>query len=114
MAVLQMNLMLISDDDLSGIYIFQFLGVVKNIYRFIIIGFLSLIGFELFLKFSPFSYGITPMTYDKDIGMWHKRISQITLFRVATKRNIFLIKRGLKIIINTMTIKNIIIIEIPM
>jgi hypothetical protein len=29
--------------------------------------------FEIFLRFSPFSYGITPMIYDKDIGMWHKR-----------------------------------------
>lgn len=34
---------------------------------------LTVVIFEIFLRYSPFSYGITPMTYDKDIGMWHKK-----------------------------------------
>jgi len=34
---------------------------------------LSIILFEFFLKLSPFSFGVTPMVYDKDIGMWHKK-----------------------------------------
>jgi len=33
----------------------------------------ALISFELFLKYSPFEYGISPVEYDKQIGMWHKR-----------------------------------------
>lgn len=33
---------------------------------------LSLITFEFYLKFSPFSYGVSPVRYDSKIGMWHK------------------------------------------
>ncbi len=34
---------------------------------------LALISFEFFLKFSPFAYGTSPVEYDKEIGMWHKK-----------------------------------------
>jgi len=34
---------------------------------------LSLVSFELFLTFSPFKGGVSPVQYDPDIGMWHKR-----------------------------------------
>ena len=34
---------------------------------------LAVLFFELFLRFSPFSSGVSPVRYDKDIGMWHKR-----------------------------------------
>jgi hypothetical protein len=33
----------------------------------------ALISFELFLGFSPFEYGTSPVEYDKEIGMWHKK-----------------------------------------
>ena len=33
----------------------------------------ALISFELFLRFSPFEYGTSPVEYDKEIGMWHKK-----------------------------------------
>jgi len=43
----------------------------------IIVIFLSLIFaliiFELFLKYSPFKYGASPVKYDSQIGMWHKK-----------------------------------------
>lgn len=34
---------------------------------------LTLLLFEFFLRFSPFSYDITPMKFDNNIGMWHKK-----------------------------------------
>ena len=46
---------------------------MKKIFIFILVGFASIILFELFLTFSPFANGVTPMTYDKEIGMWHKK-----------------------------------------
>jgi len=33
---------------------------------------LSIIAYEFFLKFSPFSFGLSPVAYDQDVGMWHK------------------------------------------
>lgn len=35
--------------------------------------FLALLSFELFLEYSPFSKGISPVEFDEKIGMWHKR-----------------------------------------
>lgn len=46
---------------------------MKKISLIIFIFFCTIVVFEIFLRYSPFSYGITPMTYDKDIGMWHKK-----------------------------------------
>ncbi len=46
---------------------------MKKFFTFLAAGFLAVILFELFLRFSPFSYGISPVVYDKDIGMWHKK-----------------------------------------
>ena len=34
--------------------------------------FLSVVSFELFLTYSPFAGGVSPVRYDPDIGMWHK------------------------------------------
>jgi len=34
---------------------------------------LVVVLYELFLRYSPFAQGITPMEYDAEIGMWHKR-----------------------------------------
>ena len=33
----------------------------------------SLVLFELFLRNTPFAHGTSPVVYDADIGMWHKR-----------------------------------------
>lgn len=34
---------------------------------------LALFSFNFFLKYTPFSYSVSPVIYDKDIGMWHKK-----------------------------------------
>ncbi|CAA6817622.1 MAG: Unknown protein [uncultured Sulfurovum sp.] len=46
---------------------------MKKTIIFILSLFLALLGFELFLKYSPFEYGTSPGEYDKDIGVWHKK-----------------------------------------
>lgn len=33
----------------------------------------AIITFEFFLRNTPFSYGISPVEYDQEIGMWHKK-----------------------------------------
>lgn len=33
----------------------------------------AIIAFEFFLRYTPFSYGISPVQYDQEIGMWHKK-----------------------------------------
>lgn len=35
--------------------------------------FFATITFEYYLKFSPYSYGVSPVEYDAQIGMWHKK-----------------------------------------
>jgi len=47
--------------------------VLKRLLKLFIILIISIISFEIFLRYSPFSNGISPVEYDKDIGMWHKR-----------------------------------------
>jgi len=47
--------------------------VIKKFFVFTSSAILAVILFELFLRFSPFSYGISPVVYDKDVGMWHKK-----------------------------------------
>lgn len=46
-------------------------------FKKIIIIFISLIiavvAFEFFLNYSPFGYGTSPVKYDAQIGMWHKK-----------------------------------------
>jgi hypothetical protein len=46
---------------------------MKKLFIFFIAAIVAVALFELFLRFSPFSYGISPVVYDKDIGMWHKK-----------------------------------------
>lgn len=46
---------------------------MKKLLLFFLVFFFSIVSFEIFLRYSPFSYGITPMEYDKEIGMWHKK-----------------------------------------
>ena len=42
---------------------------------------LAVVFFELFLRFSPFSLGISPVVYDKDVGMWHKKNFSSTIIK---------------------------------
>lgn len=46
---------------------------MKKIIFYPSIVFLALVFFEIFLRYSPFFYGISPVEYDKDLGMWHKK-----------------------------------------
>ena len=50
----------------------------KKLFIMFISGILALISFELFLKYSPFEYGVSPIVYDKTIGVWHKKNFQDT------------------------------------
>lgn len=34
---------------------------------------LSIIIFEVYLRFSPYKHGTSPVEYDENIGMWHKK-----------------------------------------
>ena len=34
---------------------------------------MALLFFEIFLRYSPFEYGASPVVYDDKIGMWHKK-----------------------------------------
>ncbi len=42
---------------------------MKHIFPILI----TFILFEIFLRYSPFSNGISPVEYDSEIGMWHKK-----------------------------------------
>jgi hypothetical protein len=46
---------------------------LKAILKIFVIFLLVIISFELFLRYSPFSSGISPVLYNQDIGMWHKK-----------------------------------------
>ncbi len=47
--------------------------MLKKIGLFLFAGFSALVFFELFLRFSPYSLGISAAVYDKDLGFWHKK-----------------------------------------
>ncbi|NEW60225.1 hypothetical protein GSY74_02920 [Sulfurovum sp. bin170] len=34
---------------------------------------LAVVLFEFFLRYSPFTLGVEPIRYDKDLGLWHKK-----------------------------------------
>ncbi len=57
----------------------------KNIVIILIASILALISFELFLKYSPFEYGVSPIKYDKTIGVWHKKNFQDNWIRECYK-----------------------------
>ncbi len=46
--------------------------MIKKIIFISILPIIVLISFEIFLRYSPYMYGTSPVIYDKDIGMWHK------------------------------------------
>jgi len=46
---------------------------MKKLSIILIASILALITFEIFLKYSPFEYGLSPGRYDSEIGVWHKK-----------------------------------------
>ena len=46
---------------------------MKKVFIFFMLVGVSFVFFELFLRFSPFTLGVSPVEYDQDIGMWHKK-----------------------------------------
>ena len=56
-----------------------------NLVKIVTLVFASIATYEVFLQNSPFSSGITPMVYDKDIGMWHKRSFSSNLIKDCYK-----------------------------
>lgn len=51
---------------------------MKHIFPILI----TFILFEIFLRYSPFSNGLSPVEYDSDIGMWHKK--NFTNYMIST------------------------------
>lgn len=46
---------------------------IFTVVKFAMMALVATAIYELFLQNSPFSNGITPMVYDSQIGMWHKK-----------------------------------------
>jgi len=55
----------------------------------------AVILFELFLRFSPFSYGLSPVVYDKDVGMWHKKNFSSRIIKECYQVPFFFDEKGL-------------------
>ena len=47
--------------------------MIKKIITILFSGFIALISYEIFLRYSPFEYGLSPVVYDNTIGMWNKK-----------------------------------------
>ena len=60
----------------------------------------ALIFFELFLKYSPFEYGVSPVEYDNQIGMWHKKEFENYTIKECYKTQYMFDKEGLPSSIN--------------
>jgi len=56
---------------------------------------LALISFEFFLRYSPFEYGVSPVEYDKDVGMWHKKEFEGYTIKECYKTKFIFDKKGL-------------------
>lgn len=68
--------------------------MLKKIFLFGLCALFTLVVFELFLKFSPFSSGVSPVVYDKDIGMWHKKDFSNYLIKECYKNRYSFDKEG--------------------
>lgn len=55
----------------------------------------ALISFELFLKYSPYEYGASPVEYNKQIGMWHKKAFENYTIKECYKRKYMFNEEGL-------------------
>ncbi|RXK07216.1 hypothetical protein [Halarcobacter bivalviorum] len=65
--------------------------------KLLLIGFcfsFTIILFEIFLRYSPFSNGISPVVYDKDIGMWHKKDFSNYLIKECYKNRYYFDEEG--------------------
>ena len=69
--------------------------MIKKVFIFSMASVLAVAFFELFLRFSPFSYGVSPVEYDKDIGMWHKRNFSSKTVRKCYDTTYYFDSRGL-------------------
>ena len=69
--------------------------MIKKILTIFSALFLSVVLFELFLRYSPFSYGVSPVVYDKDIGMWHKKNFSSNAISVCYNTNYYFDEDGL-------------------
>jgi len=67
---------------------------MKKITLIILVFLISLIVFEFYLNFSPFSNGISPVEYDKDIGMWHKKDFSAYIIKNCYKNKYFFDTEG--------------------
>jgi hypothetical protein len=69
--------------------------MIKKVFSFLMASFLAVVLFELFLRFSPFSYGISPVVYDKDVGMWHKKNFSSIVKRECYENRFYFDDKGL-------------------
>ena len=68
---------------------------MKRIFTFLIAATLAVVLFELFLRYSPFGYGISPAVYDKDLGQWHKKNFSSIEKSICFRTRYYLDERGL-------------------
>ncbi len=69
--------------------------MLKRFFIFLSAMIFAVILFELFLQFSPFSLGIAPVIYDKDIGRWHKKNFSARWIRECYNTEYFFNDKGL-------------------
>ncbi len=68
---------------------------MKNFTIILISSFLALVCFELFLKYSPFEWGVSATKYDKKIGLWHKENFQEYIIEECYKNRYSYDEKGL-------------------
>ena len=68
---------------------------MKKTFLTILIFLISLVVFELFLRYSPYKKGVSPVLYDENLGMWHKKNFSSFLVRKCYKNQYFFDNNGL-------------------
>lgn len=69
--------------------------MLKKVLSLFMASFFAIVLFELFLRYSPYSYGISPVVYDKDLGMWHKKNFSSTSKKECYNTRYYFDKNGL-------------------
>ncbi len=67
---------------------------MKKTFLIIVTFFLSLVSFEIFLEYSPFKQGVSPVEYDTELGMWHKKNFSSVLVRECYQNQYFFDSKG--------------------
>ncbi len=67
---------------------------MKNIFYILLVLGISLSVFELFLEYSPFKRGTSPVEYHADIGMWHKKNFKNSLIKECFSNQYFFDEKG--------------------